>query len=61
MTTDIKTADTCVVVTRINRQFNSGWDILGGGSYLVTIAPNVDMALVVAMCHYLDERRHENN
>ena len=61
MTTDITTADTGIVVARIDRQINSGWDILGRGSYFLTIAPNVDIALMVAICICVDERRQEEH
>ena len=44
------------VVAMIDRQVWSARAIIGGAqNYCVTIAPNVDMALVVAMCICLDE------
>ena len=59
MTTEIKLGNT--VVARIDREMRTGWQILGGPqTYFVTVAPNVDMALMVAMCICLDERRHSN-
>ncbi|MCJ1392381.1 hypothetical protein MMC18_005248 [Xylographa bjoerkii] len=48
MTTEIKLGDT--VVARIDREMRTGWQILGGPqTYFVTVAPNVDLALMVAM------------
>ena len=59
MTTEIKWGDT--VVARIDREMRTGWQILGGPqTYFVMIAPNVDMALMVAACICLDERRRSN-
>ena len=59
MTTEIKWGD--AVVARIDREMRTGWQILGGPqTYFVTIAPNVDMALMVALCICLDERRRSN-
>ncbi|MCJ1282818.1 hypothetical protein MMC26_002144 [Xylographa opegraphella] len=56
MTTEIKWGD--AVVARIDREMRTGWQILGGPqTYFVTVAPNVDMALMVALCICLDERR----
>ncbi|MCJ1471544.1 hypothetical protein MMC13_000184 [Lambiella insularis] len=50
MTTEIKLGNT--VVARIDREMRTGWQILGGPqTYFVTVAPNVDMALMVAMKH----------
>ncbi|KAK7941570.1 uncharacterized protein PG986_013957 [Apiospora aurea] len=47
-------------VATINRQFLNARELLGGQqTYHVTVAPNVDMALIVAMCICLDERRNE--
>ena len=52
---DIKHEDGTVVAV-INRQMKSMRAILGGAQdYCVTIAPNADMALVVAVCICLDE------
>ncbi|MCJ1381888.1 hypothetical protein MMC17_005000 [Xylographa soralifera] len=48
MTTEIKWED--AVVARIDREMRIGWQILGGPqTYFVTVAPNVDMALMVAL------------
>lgn len=48
------------VVAVIDRQFLNARELLGGQqTYHVTIAPNVDMAIIVAMCICLDERRNE--
>jgi len=56
--TEIKLGDSDTVVARIDRQMFSGWSMVGGPqTYFATIAPNVDMALVVAMCLCVDERR----
>ncbi|RYP08678.1 hypothetical protein DL765_008701 [Monosporascus sp. GIB2] len=47
-------------VAIINRKFFNLREIIGSKqTYAVTIAPNVDMAIVVAMCICLDERRSE--
>jgi uncharacterized protein YxjI len=55
---EIKLGDSDTVVARIDRQMFSGWSMFGGPqTYFVTIAPNMDMALVVAMCLCMDERR----
>jgi len=58
-TTEIKLGNT--VVARIDREMRTGWQILGGPqTYFVTVAPNVDLALMVALCICLDERLHQN-
>lgn len=50
-------------VAQIARSFsggNIGRELFAGKqTYLVTIAPNVDMALVVAMCIALDEKKEQ--
>ncbi len=47
-------------VAVINRKFFNASELLfGKQTYAVTIAPNVDMAIIVAMCICLDERRSE--
>lgn len=49
-------------VANIARSFggNLGREMFAGKqTYLVNIAPNVDMALVVAMCIALDERNEK--
>ncbi|KXJ89346.1 tubby C-terminal-like domain-containing protein [Microdochium bolleyi] len=54
---------TGIPVASIARQFggnNLGRELLAGKqTYLVSIAPNVDMALVVAMCIALDEKKEK--
>ena len=48
--------DDANVVAMIDRQVWSARSMIGGAQdYSVTIAPNVDIALVVAMCICLDE------
>lgn len=48
------------VVAVIDRQFLNARELLGGQqTYHVTVAPNVDLAIIVAMCICLDERRNE--
>ncbi|KAK8021871.1 hypothetical protein PG990_007009 [Apiospora arundinis] len=55
--TDEATGQTVAV---INRQFLNARELLGGQqTYHVTVAPNVDLAIIVAMCICLDERRNE--
>lgn len=49
-----------MVLARIDRQFFNARELLGGGqTYIVNIAPNVDMALIAALCICLDEKRNE--
>ncbi|KAF1936497.1 hypothetical protein EJ02DRAFT_459492 [Clathrospora elynae] len=49
-----------IVVARINRKILSGKDIfLGQQTYGVQIAPDVDMALIAALCICLDEKNNE--
>lgn len=48
-------------VAVIDRQFANAAQLLGGKqTYVVTIQPGVDMALIAAMCICLDEKRSEN-
>ncbi|MCJ1402046.1 hypothetical protein MMC11_005265 [Xylographa trunciseda] len=48
LTTEIKLGNT--VVARIDREMRTGWQILGGPqTYFVAVAPNVDLALMVAL------------
>ncbi|KAK3369894.1 tubby C-terminal-like domain-containing protein [Podospora didyma] len=48
------------VVGRIDRKLLSGRDILfGQQTYALTVAPGVDMALMVAMCICMDEKNNE--
>ncbi|KAK3326800.1 tubby C-terminal-like domain-containing protein [Apodospora peruviana] len=52
---------TGAVVARIDRKLLSGRDILfGQQTYALTVAPNVDMALMVAMCIAMDEKNNES-
>lgn len=49
-------------VAVIDRQFLNARELLGGQqTYIVTVAPGMDMAIVVAMCICLDERRNEGS
>lgn len=51
---------TGAVVAEINREFLNARQIFGHRqTYTVTVAPGVDMALIVAMCVCLDERRDQ--
>ncbi|KAI1339414.1 DUF567-domain-containing protein [Xylariaceae sp. FL0016] len=48
-------------VATIDRQILNMRELLGGQqTYGVTVAPNVDMAIIAAMCICLDERRNES-
>ncbi|KAI1814964.1 DUF567-domain-containing protein [Poronia punctata] len=59
---DIKDEATKLPVATIDRKLFNSRQIFGGQqTYAVTVAPNVDMALVAAMCICLDERRNEAN
>jgi len=59
-TADIVDDSTGMTVARIDRQFFNARELLGGQqTYVVTIAPGVDMAIIIAMCICLDERRNE--
>lgn len=47
-------------VARIDRKFFNARELLGGQqTYVVTVAQGMDLALIVAMCICLDERRNE--
>jgi uncharacterized protein YxjI len=51
---------TGAVVARIDRQlFNAREVFLGHQTYHLTVAPGVDVALLVAMCICLDEKQNE--
>lgn len=51
-----------IVVARIDRKLLSGKDILfGQQTYALQVAPNVDMALMVAMCICMDEKNNEGS
>ena len=58
---DIVDERTGVVVGRIDRKLLSGRDLLfGQQTYALTVAPNVDLALMVAMCICMDEKNNES-
>ncbi|KAF2634728.1 hypothetical protein P280DRAFT_463085 [Massarina eburnea CBS 473.64] len=49
-----------LVVARIDRKILSGKDLFfGQQTYAVEVAPNVDMALIAALCICLDEKNNE--
>lgn len=57
---DIIDESTGMTVARIDRKLLSGKDIFfGQQTYALTIAPGVDMALMVAMCIALDEKKEK--
>ncbi|KAK0652506.1 tubby C-terminal-like domain-containing protein [Cercophora newfieldiana] len=57
---DIVDLKTGFVVGRIDRKLLSGRDLLfGQQTYALTVAPNVDLALMVAMCICMDEKNNE--
>jgi len=57
---DIVDQKTGFVVGRINRKLLSGRDLLfGQQTYALTVAPGVDMALLVVMCICMDEKNNE--
>jgi len=59
---DITEQKTGQPVARIDRQFFNARQLLGGQqTYVVLVAPNVDLSLVAAMCICLDEKRNENH
>jgi len=48
------------VVATIDRKFFNAAEIIAGQqTYVVTVSPGVDMALIIAMCIALDEKRNE--
>ncbi|KAH6885302.1 tubby C-terminal-like domain-containing protein [Thelonectria olida] len=48
------------LVARIDRKVLSGRDLLfGQQTYALTVAPNVDMALMAALCICMDEKNNE--
>ena len=53
---EIKDNETGATVARISRESSLKHYIGGAQTYTVTIAPNMDMALVMAMCVALDEK-----
>ncbi|KAI0595297.1 DUF567-domain-containing protein [Biscogniauxia sp. FL1348] len=59
---DITDEATRQPVAHIDRKFFNMRELVGGQqTYAVTVAPNVDMAIIVAMCICLDERRNEGS
>lgn len=59
---DITCETTGQVVATIDRKFFNSGEFFGSKqTYAVTVAPNVDMALIAAMCICLDERRNESS
>lgn len=57
---DITIVSTGQVVASIDRQFANAAQIIGGQqTYVVTIQPGVDMAIIVAMCICLDEKKEK--
>jgi len=60
VTCDITCESTGQTVARIERKVLSGKDILfGQQTYALVIAPGVDMALMVAMCIAMDEKKEK--
>ncbi|KAJ6552058.1 tubby C-terminal-like domain-containing protein [Mycena vulgaris] len=60
-TANITDEATGQLVATIDRKFFNARELIGGQqTYVVTVAPNVDMALVIAMCICLDEKRNES-
>ncbi|RSM20715.1 hypothetical protein CDV31_000403 [Fusarium ambrosium] len=57
---DIMDKTTGTAVARIDRKLLSGKDILfGQQTYALVVAPNVDMALMAALCICMDEKNNE--
>jgi uncharacterized protein YxjI len=57
---DITNVATKKPVARIDRKrFNARQIIAGQQTYVVTCAEGIDMAIIVAMCICLDEKRNE--
>ena len=57
---EIVDENTGATVARIDRKlFNLSEAFLGLQTYHLTVAPGVDMALLVAMCICLDEKNNE--
>ncbi|KAI0976641.1 DUF567-domain-containing protein [Xylaria arbuscula] len=57
---DITDEATKQPVATIDRKFFNAREIFSGqDTYAVTVAPNVDMALIAAMCICLDEKKEE--
>jgi uncharacterized protein YxjI len=47
-------------VATIQRKLSLG-ELFGQQTYAVTVAPNVDLALIVAMCICFDEKNNESS
>ncbi|KAL1647989.1 hypothetical protein SLS58_002313 [Diplodia intermedia] len=59
-TADITDEVTGQLVATIDRKFFNAREMFGGQqTYVVTVAPNVDMTVIAAMCICLDEKRNE--
>ena len=54
---DIKDSATGATIARIFRHNTAKHYLAGAQTYTVTIAPNMDVALVMAMCIALDEKK----
>jgi uncharacterized protein YxjI len=58
---DIVCTKTGLPVARIDREFLNARQIFAGQqTYVVTVAPNVDISIIVGLCICLDERRNES-
>jgi alkaline phosphatase D len=59
---DITDSKSGQIVARIDRKLFNARDLFGGQqTYVVSVAQGVDLALMVAMCICLDERRNESS
>jgi uncharacterized protein YxjI len=57
---EITNTATGQAVATIDRQFLNAAQLIGGAqTYVVTIQPGVDMAVIAAMCICLDEKRND--
>ncbi|KAM5348909.1 hypothetical protein ACJ41O_008732 [Fusarium nematophilum] len=57
---EILDKSTNTIIARIDRKLLSGRDIFfGQQTYALTVAPNVDMALMAALCICMDEKNNE--
>lgn len=57
---EILDESTQTVVGRIDRKLLSGRDLLfGQQTYALSVAPNVDMALMAALCICMDEKNND--
>lgn len=58
----IRDEQTGAVVAKIDRQLFNARELLGGQqTYGVTVAPGMDMALIVVMVICLDEKRNDTH